>query len=40
MSFGEVVYLTMVVSALAVFAGVLAAVSVAERRWAKAHGRE
>ena len=40
MSFGEAVYLAMVVSALMVFAGVLAGVSLVERRWAKTHGRE
>jgi hypothetical protein len=39
MSSGEELYLLMVVVALALFGGTLAAVSVFERRWAKANGR-
>jgi hypothetical protein len=39
MSFGEELYVAMVIAALALFGGTLAVVSGIERRWAKANGR-
>lgn len=39
MSFGEASYLGLVIAAFALFGGVLAVVSVVERRWAKANGK-
>jgi len=39
MSFGEDLYLAMVIAALALFGGTLAIVSWMERRWAKANNR-
>jgi hypothetical protein len=39
MSFGEELYLAMVVAAFTLFAGVLAVVGWRERRWAKANNR-
>jgi hypothetical protein len=40
MSYGEVLYLGLVIGSFTLFGGVLAVVSVVERRWAKANGKD